>query len=54
MLYNKFQSPTIPATRQKGCVRCGVVGVGWFKPLIVFSLDQAVQFLKKIHLGLPQ
>ena len=45
MLYTKFQSPTMPGTHQKVCVRwvggCG----GWLKPIIVFSLDQAEQNL---------
>ena len=42
LLFTKFQSPTMPGTRQKVCVRCGGV-VWWCKPIIVFSLDQAEQ-----------
>ena len=40
MLYTKFQSPIMPGTCQKVCVR-----VWWVvcKPIIVFSLDQAEQ-----------
>ena len=47
MLYTEFQSPTMPGTCQKVCVRVWCGGwVWWCKPIIVLSLDQAEQNLK--------
>ena len=47
MLYTKFQSPTMPGTCQKVCAgRCGGVGCGGCKPILVFSFGQAEQWAK--------
>ena len=44
-LYTEFQCPTVPGTGLKVCG--GMVGVvgGWCKPILVFSLGQAEQWL---------
>ena len=60
MLYSEFQSPTMPETCQKVCVRVWW-WVWWCKPIKVLSLDQAeqqvsikideVQKVQKVHKG---
>ena len=48
-LHTEFQCPTMPGTGLKVCggMVGGMVG-GWCKPILVFSLGQAEQYLCKL------
>ena len=42
-IYNESRSSTTPGTGQQACGGCGgmmCVGVGWCKPILIFSLAQ--------------